>query len=864
MKRTALIAGLWLLSSVLWSQTSTIEGLTDATTISESDKVWMVDVSAAGAARDVDATLEQIVSPFAADPSSNSSFDAAEWAADLAITSAWADITGTPTTLSGYGITDALTAAAVNGYFADPSTNGSFSASAWRTDLALGNMATISSGSFNTNLIPSIDGSFSLGDGSTRWANAYTTKTWAATIELGPSFNTDTTLSRVSAGVAAIEGVNILTTATGQPLDADLTSYAADPTAAVTAAGALMDSEVDADIKTLSLPASTTISAFGASVTNTADAAALRDVAGVPGYAVEQAQRIGLAKFRKAYYEMATSAGDKNLVMVGFGDSLATRVANRFGETVREAGNSPTQMHGGTETSYGQNTLSIATAEDGGATFTTSDWQYTAGGQYHTLDASGEAVRAFTSSSGRFLCDQIKVFYLVTDGGGTFNVQTSNTSITTGYADETGFTSISTDSAGGADSLGVATINKTEDNYAVKAEWVSGNVKILGFAFFNTTSRSFITYGFNVGGMAPTQAAGANDTIMASLLSELDPDVIGFMWDDGATVGDFADDLHTWITDSGIVYPLVLSYGCGPKNGADAAILAQNNTLEEKSIDYGWVHINGFEAGGSDWATLDALGWGGDGTHLSDEFYDYVATQMLWKIGFPVEYNQRTSYLYNNDAVSATVSDPAPIVARHLQVRLGDLSDRIAFNLFTDNTFGYESFIRLDRCLTIEDENGNDFWRLSVDKNQKLPAIPQYTEIGVGTGISLFSHTGDPEGVFLKDGDPGSLTLAGNGKLYVKESGTANTGWDEVYSGNDAAGTIDFASLASDASATATITVIGADTTDLVMLQPQQIGGVSLYGHVSAADTVTVTAINHSAGAIDPASTSIRAIVIKP
>src|SRR6056300_2098946 len=33
----------------------------------------------------------------------------------------------------------------------------------------------------------------------------------------------------------------------------------------VTAAGALMDSEVDADIKTLSLPASTTISTFGAS-----------------------------------------------------------------------------------------------------------------------------------------------------------------------------------------------------------------------------------------------------------------------------------------------------------------------------------------------------------------------------------------------------------------------------------------------------------------------------------------------------------------------------------------------------------------------------------------------------------------------
>lgn len=44
----------------------------------------------------------------------------------------------------------------------------------------------------------------------------------------------------------------------------------------VTAAGALMDSEVDADIKTLVLPANTTISAFGASLVDDADAGTAR------------------------------------------------------------------------------------------------------------------------------------------------------------------------------------------------------------------------------------------------------------------------------------------------------------------------------------------------------------------------------------------------------------------------------------------------------------------------------------------------------------------------------------------------------------------------------------------------------------
>jgi hypothetical protein len=48
--------------------------------------------------------------------------------------------------------------------------------------------------------------------------------------EQGGSFEfghpTDTTVSRLSAGVVQIEGVSILTTATGQPLDSDLTSWA--------------------------------------------------------------------------------------------------------------------------------------------------------------------------------------------------------------------------------------------------------------------------------------------------------------------------------------------------------------------------------------------------------------------------------------------------------------------------------------------------------------------------------------------------------------------------------------------------------------------------------------------------------------
>lgn len=63
-------------------------------------------------------------------------------------------------------------------------------------------------------------------------------------------------------------------------------------TANVTAAGALMDSEVDADIKTLTLPANTTISTFGASLVDDATAAAARTTLGLGSISTQAANSV--------------------------------------------------------------------------------------------------------------------------------------------------------------------------------------------------------------------------------------------------------------------------------------------------------------------------------------------------------------------------------------------------------------------------------------------------------------------------------------------------------------------------------------------------------------------------------------------
>lgn len=90
-------------------------------------------------------------------------------------------------------------------------------------------MEEVTAGVANTNILKWDFANNAYFPDMSDWDLGTTTKPWDIgyfnSINLGHA--SDTTLTRVSAGVVAIEGVNILTTATGQPLDATLSALAA-------------------------------------------------------------------------------------------------------------------------------------------------------------------------------------------------------------------------------------------------------------------------------------------------------------------------------------------------------------------------------------------------------------------------------------------------------------------------------------------------------------------------------------------------------------------------------------------------------------------------------------------------------------
>lgn len=137
----------------------------------------------------------------------------------------------------------------------------------------------------------------------------------------------------------------------------------------VTAAGALMDSEVDADIKTLALPANTTISDFGKTVVDDADAAAARTTLGVDASGTDNSTPVTLANTN--YLSISGQEVTGGTVPLGSGGTGQTTAQSAIDALTQTSG--ATNNHVLTKNASGNAVWAAAPGSSGGEANTGSN-----------------------------------------------------------------------------------------------------------------------------------------------------------------------------------------------------------------------------------------------------------------------------------------------------------------------------------------------------------------------------------------------------------------------------------------------------------------------------------------------------------
>lgn len=483
-----------------------------------------------------------------------------------------------------------------------------------------------------------------------------------------------------------------------------------------------------------------------------------------------------LMKFRRALHRLNVDSGSpRNMKVMMLGDSLVGRPGWPFFNTLKQRtlfdANLNRSMKGGLA-NLGEMSYVVA----GGAVANT-DSNYTVDRESYTLGVEGANVIVATSSPDGPYATSLKVFYVAENGAGTFSIETSTDTKTAPGFDEQ-VASVDADNSGAA-ALGVHTLSGlTYDQYLCRLTRVTGSVTILAVAFINdstTEAPNIDLHGFVKGGLDSSGVENMTDAFGIGYFDAIDPDVVFLCWDDPASsLNIFAPKLNAWITGSTSPPPLVVWIGSGPKDGAEQSIIDQNRKLEEYCRLYGWVHVDGTKALGESWDDLDDLGEGGDGTHLSGDAYAYLAMQAYKQIGLLSDMDLAASNLRNWNNADDEELHPQ---IRRLAISKGARNTPAA-TLFTDAAIGLDTFLELGRNLFIRDDNGSTN-RFGIFSNL-IRLYNHVLSLGATEATPTIRYgTGSPESVVTAG--IGSLFLRHDGgastSLYVKESGTGNTGW---------------------------------------------------------------------------------------
>jgi hypothetical protein len=235
------------------------------------------------------------------------------------------------------------------------------------------------------------------------------------------------------------------------------------------------------------------------------------------------------------------------------------------------------------------------------------------------------ASRTYGQGGASSTWDVAKVYYAkgpTAADAGTFKIQVDG-------VDDSTYSNVSCVAT--TQDIGICTITKgSVAQRALGVVNITGTHRIIGVQFTRSDVSGLIPAGISQGGITAvsgTTSAGAM-AAMTTYVTDYAPHVISI---------EMKENSADWATSLSVLLPLlraaaptalIIGIGSTPMSVNDADQVLQNAQLKDACITAGCTYWDGYTPV-VNYATLNALGWAGDGTHVSDKANAYLAGLLL-------------------------------------------------------------------------------------------------------------------------------------------------------------------------------------------------------------------------------------------
>lgn len=360
------------------------------------------------------------------------------------------------------------------------------------------------------------------------------------------------------------------------------------------------------------------------------------------------------------------------------------------------------------------------TSTTGTVTDATADWSAWPIGKVQRF-ATG-ATRAYGQGGVDAYWDTAKIYYVMgpsSPDGGTFQPQVE------GVDEGAPVSTVS-----GTVALGVVTITKgSVAQRELKIVNLTGAHRIVGVEFQNSAIGGLVHAGLTQGGIALSDAMSTSTgrANLATYLEEFDPHLV--------TV-EAKDTSSTFATSLALLLPLIkaacpaatiIGIASTPQSSGDADQVIQNAQMRVACAAAGVHFWDGYRPL-TNWATVDAFGWGGDGIHLAEEVNAFLAALLMDDFHLLTHPG-----LSGHRDVNASVARVRERVDLGLAIQDGDPLANAAF--VPDTVFKLDIMLLLRRVMDVlgptETFDGNSWrFRPAGGADQQIPHGVRVGEVG--------------------------------------------------------------------------------------------------------------------------------------